>query len=90
MTSLTSARPAAALSSSAWSAGRVARAGRSTGSIVAQAAVVLVGASLLTFALGAASGSDPAAVALGDMATPEDVARLNHEFGSTSRSSSAT
>ncbi|MFT3797316.1 ABC transporter permease [Microbacterium sp.] len=58
-----------------------ARAGRSAGAILAQAAVVLLLASFLTFALGAASGSDPAAVALGDMATPEDVARLNAEFG---------
>lgn len=57
------------------------RAGRSAVTIVAQALVVIVIASFLTFALGAASGSNPAAVALGDQATPEDVARLNHEFG---------
>lgn len=57
------------------------RAGRSVSAIAAQAAVVLVLASVVTFALGALSGSDPAAVALGDQATPEDVARLNHEFG---------
>lgn len=57
------------------------RAGRSAAAIVAQAIVVLLFASFLTFALGAASGSNPAAVALGDQATPEDVARLNHEFG---------
>jgi peptide/nickel transport system permease protein len=57
------------------------RAGRSAAWIVLQAAVVLLLASFLTFALGAASGSNPAAVALGDQATPEDVARLNQEFG---------
>lgn len=57
------------------------RAGRSALAVLAQSAVVLLIASFITFALGAASGSDPAAVALGDMATPEDVARLNHEFG---------
>lgn len=49
--------------------------------VAVQSLVVVIAASLLTFALGAASGSDPAAVALGDMATPEDVARLNAEFG---------
>ncbi|WP_394289037.1 ABC transporter permease [Microbacterium sp.] len=59
----------------------VRSAGARTGAVVAQAVVVLVAASFVTFALGAASGSDPAAVALGDMATPEDVARLNAEFG---------
>ncbi len=65
-----------------WTRTRAARrAGRSVLGIVAQALVVLLLASFLTFALGAASGSNPAAVALGDQATPEDVARLNHEFG---------
>lgn len=60
---------------------RAARATRSTLTVLGQAVVVVVIASFVTFALGAASGSNPAAVALGDMATPEDVARLNHEFG---------
>ncbi len=41
--------------------------------------VILI--AFLTFALGALSRSNPAAVALGDQATPSDVARLNHEFG---------
>lgn len=58
-----------------------ARVSRSALGVAAQAVVVLLLASFLTFALGAASGSNPAAVALGDQATPEDVARLNHEFG---------
>jgi peptide/nickel transport system permease protein len=62
-------------------AGGARRVARTAGTALAQAAVVLVAASFVTFALGAASGSDPAAVALGDMATPEDVARLNAEFG---------
>jgi len=57
------------------------RAGRSVLTIALQAVVVLFIASFVTFALGAVSGSNPAAVALGDQATPEDVARLNHEFG---------
>jgi peptide/nickel transport system permease protein len=64
------------------SGGRTARrAGRSALTIAVQAVVVILIASFLTFALGALSGSNPAAVALGDQATPEDVARLNHEFG---------
>lgn len=65
-----------------WSRTHVAtRAGRSALGIAGQAAVVLLLASFLTFALGALSGSNPAAVALGDQATPEDVARLDREFG---------
>lgn len=79
MTTLT-ARAAAPTAGRARSHAAV-RAGRSTLAVLAQSAVVLLIASFLTFALGAASGSNPAAVALGDMATPEDVARLNHEFG---------
>lgn len=45
------------------------------------AATVFVFATFATFALGAASGSNPAAVALGEVATQADVDRLNHVFG---------
>ncbi|KDA06001.1 ABC transporter permease [Microbacterium sp. CH12i] len=45
------------------------------------AATVFVLATFATFALGAASGSNPAAVALGEVATQADVDRLNHLFG---------
>jgi peptide/nickel transport system permease protein len=45
------------------------------------AATVFVLATFATFALGAASGSNPAAVALGEVATQEDVDRLNAVFG---------
>ncbi|WP_404475401.1 ABC transporter permease [Microbacterium aerolatum] len=45
------------------------------------AVTVFVLATFATFALGAASGSNPAAVALGEVATQEDVDRLNHVFG---------
>ncbi|GAB3634062.1 ABC transporter permease [Microbacterium shaanxiense] len=45
------------------------------------AATVFVLATFATFALGAASGSNPAAVALGEVATQEDIDRLNHVFG---------
>lgn len=42
---------------------------------------VLALASLITFTLGALSKNNPAAVVLGETATPGDIARLNHEFG---------
>lgn len=45
------------------------------------AATVFVFATFATFALGAASSSNPAAVALGEVATQADIDRLNHVFG---------
>lgn len=42
---------------------------------------VLLLASVVTFALGAVSDSNPAAAVLGETATPDDIARLDHEFG---------
>jgi len=48
---------------------------------IGTAATVFVLATLATFALGAASGSNPAAVALGEVATQADIDRLNHLFG---------
>ncbi|MGL3151043.1 ABC transporter permease [Microbacterium sp. A82] len=50
-------------------------------STVGTAVMVFVIATFATFALGAASGSNPAAVALGEVATPADIDRLNHFFG---------
>lgn len=47
----------------------------------ATAVTVFLLATFATFALGAASGSNPAAVALGEVATQADVDRLNHLFG---------
>lgn len=47
----------------------------------ATAVTVFLLATFATFALGAASGSNPAAVALGEVATQADVDRLNHVFG---------
>jgi len=61
--------------------GSVGRGTRSIVTIVVQSLVVFVIASFVTFSLGAISGSNPAAVALGDMATPEDIARLNQVYG---------
>lgn len=45
------------------------------------AVTVFLLATFATFALGAASGSNPAAVALGEVATQADVDRLNEVFG---------
>ncbi|SEB65549.1 peptide/nickel transport system permease protein [Nocardioides exalbidus] len=48
---------------------------------LAVAVTVLLLASVIAFALGALSDSNPAAAVLGETATPEDIARMNHEFG---------
>jgi peptide/nickel transport system permease protein len=48
---------------------------------LAVAVTVLLLASVITFALGALSDSNPAAAVLGETATAEDIARMNHEFG---------
>ncbi|ACU71677.1 binding-protein-dependent transport systems inner membrane component [Catenulispora acidiphila DSM 44928] len=42
---------------------------------------VFLVASFVTFGLGALGGANPAATALGDTATPADIARVNHQFG---------
>lgn len=54
---------------------------RSGASTLVVTVTVLLLASVITFALGAMSDSNPAAAALGETATPEDIARLDHEFG---------
>ena len=54
---------------------------RSVLGVVVVTVTVLFLASVITFALGAMSDSNPAAAALGETATPEDIARLDHEFG---------
>lgn len=54
---------------------------RSVLGVVVVTVTVLFLASVITFALGALSDSNPAAAALGETATPEDIARLDHEFG---------
>lgn len=60
---------------SAWPALRVILA------TLVTAVTVFLLATFATFALGAASGSNPAVVALGEVATQADVDRLNHQFG---------
>lgn len=59
---------------------RSAVAGRALATAGTAVTVFLI-ATFATFALGAASGSDPAAVALGEVATQADIDRLNHVFG---------
>lgn len=60
---------------------RVVPLARAVAGGLAAAVTVLLLASVITFALGALSDSNPAAAVLGETATPEDIARMNHEFG---------
>ncbi|MEZ0114972.1 peptide/nickel transport system permease protein [Catenulispora sp. EB89] len=61
--------------------GRTVRTGRSAVRIVAVPVVVFLLASFLTYGLGALGHANPAAAVLGDLATPADIARMNHVFG---------
>ena len=54
---------------------------RSVGGTAVITVTVLLLASVITFGLGALSDSNPAAAALGETATPADIARLDAEFG---------
>lgn len=60
---------------------RVAPVVRAVLGSLAVMVTVLFLASVITFALGALSDSNPAAAVLGETATPEDIARLDAEFG---------
>ncbi|MGC4108845.1 MAG: ABC transporter permease [Nocardioides sp.] len=51
------------------------------GRILVVSAFVFLLASMVTFALGALSGTNPGAAVLGETARPEDIARMNHQFG---------
>lgn len=63
-------------------AGRVLRrAGEATGRTALIALPVFLFATLITFALGSASGLSPAASLSGDEATPERIAAINAELG---------
>ncbi len=42
---------------------------------------VILASSFITFALGSLSNANPAASVLGDNATPQDIARINHVLG---------
>lgn len=54
---------------------------RSVVSTLVITVTVLLLASIVTFSLGAMSDSNPAAAALGETATQDDIDRLNQEFG---------
>jgi peptide/nickel transport system permease protein len=64
-----------------WAWERAATWGRSLLGTLVVTVTVLFLASVITFALGALSDSNPAAAALGETATQADIDRLNHEFG---------
>lgn len=81
MTTVT-ARPAATPDADHVVSGRRAwLLARATLTTLATAVTVFLFATFATFALGAASGSNPAAVALGEVATQADIDRMNHVFG---------
>ena len=54
---------------------------RPVGRLLLTTATVLFLASVITFALGAFSKSNPAATVLGETATDQDIATMNHQFG---------
>ena len=60
---------------------RVLPGARSLAGILVVTVTVLFLASVITFLLGAMSDSNPAAAALGETATQDDIDRLNHQFG---------
>jgi peptide/nickel transport system permease protein len=62
-------------------ASRVAGIAAPVGRMLLITVTVFLLASMLTFALGALSGANPAAAVLGETATPDDIARMNHQFG---------
>lgn len=62
-------------------ADRLVRSARPFGRLLVITLTVFILSTILTFALGALSGANPAAAVLGDTATPADIARMKHEFG---------
>ncbi|MCW2764423.1 MAG: transporter permease [Nocardioides sp.] len=62
-------------------ASRVAGIAAPVGRMLLIAVTVFLLASVLTFALGALSGANPAAAVLGETATPDDIARMEQQFG---------
>jgi peptide/nickel transport system permease protein len=60
---------------------RLLRSARPFGRLLLVTGTVFLLATILTFALGAMSGANPAAAVLGETATPADIARMKHQFG---------
>ncbi|HRD62409.1 MAG TPA: ABC transporter permease [Nocardioides sp.] len=73
--------PAATRTRSGGAAPRLLAAVRPLGRLVLTTVTVLFFASVITFALGALSKSNPAATVLGETATEQDIATMNHQFG---------
>lgn len=73
--------PAAPRTRRGGAAPRVLAVGRPLGRLVLTTVTVLLLASVITFGLGALSKSNPAAAVLGETATPQDIATMNHQFG---------
>ena len=73
--------PAATRTRSGGAGPRLLAAGRPLGRLVLTTVTVLFFASVITFALGALSKSNPAATVLGETATEQDIATMNHQFG---------
>jgi peptide/nickel transport system permease protein len=57
------------------------RLGSGLGRSLAVIVPVALVSTFVTYALGSFSNSNPAAAVLGDLATPADITRLNHQFG---------
>ena len=73
--------PAVASTRRGGAASRVQAMARPLGRLVLTTATVLFLASVITFGLGALSKSNPAATVLGETATEQDIATMNHQFG---------
>jgi len=73
--------PAAASTRRGGAAPHLLAALRPLGRLLLTTATVLFLASVITFALGAFSKSNPAATVLGETATEQDIATMNHQFG---------
>ncbi|MET0997396.1 MAG: ABC transporter permease [Marmoricola sp.] len=79
--SVTSAQSRDDLGQAPTLANRVAGIAAPVGRMLIVAVTVFLLASMLTFALGALSGANPAAAVLGETATPDDIARMEQQFG---------
>jgi peptide/nickel transport system permease protein len=73
--------PAAARTRRGGAAPHLLAALRPLGRLVLTTVTVLFLASVITFGLGALSKSNPAATVLGETATEQDIATMNHQFG---------
>ena len=73
--------PAAPGASGTAGVGRILGAFRPLGRLLITTGTVLFLASVITFGLGAVSPSNPGAAVLGETATPQAIARMNHQFG---------